>query len=747
MEHFNTAGDIFTVHTVNKRVNNRSCLMNNVGYGFAVNQYGMGDTFCKYAFTARNTILPEDGRTVYFRDDENGDLWCVGGFPYVSKVEEFSCTHHPSKTVLSSLHEGIRVTLTFFVPKDRRCDITTVEVVNESNRPRKISVIPAYQMQLTGYSAPKFCDSLKQTYCIDYRSELGGLYLDGRNPYTDGMPYNAFLLSTVPADGYSADDREIFGFPFSLSYPYGLIEGKDLDCKPVVAGRTCLLLQHKLSLAPDEAFETDYVLGITESFENALKLTADMKTRQDIKKIYEETAACDLARRSVLSVHTPDRETNLFFNHWLKMGLEWNLLNRRATRDNLQFAHAALWYLPQATRFTLARVMEQQYQDGHTLRMWTPFVTVVYADGPLWLVTCACDYLKYTGDFAFLKEEIPYYDGGSGPAWEHLLRGIRRVMSDRGPHGLALSHFADWNDALNTGDRDPEAESVFVSMQLVLALQEMAELCDHLNETALSAEFRAEHDRLKETINRTCWDSEGYYIRSFANGKPVGASCSEGSKIYVNPQSWSIIADICPPERRQAVLDAVDRHLETPIGCKVNTPAYEQYDPSLGRISFQYPGTSENGAIYAHATGFKMYADCLLGLGSRGYQSFKKLLPSNPLNTDTVPYAISNVCSTTEFCYGKSAVKPFGTGTQAWQFRTVIEGFFGLRFGYDGLFIRPAMPEDWNEATLTLLHGETTYTFTYRRTGTPCILANGKLLTGEFLPFSHQDAVKIEITF
>lgn len=233
-------------------------------------------------------------------------------------------------------------------------------------------------------------------------------------------------------------------------------------------------------------------------------------------------------------------------------------------------------------------------------------------------ITTTCDYIKYTGDVEFLDEIVDYFDGGSDTVWVHLIKGINRVDMDRGPHNLPLSHFADWNDALNTGLNDKNAESVFVGMQFVLACREMAELCKYLGKNKLYDDYMAKADETSKIINETSWDDEGYYVRSFSHGKAIGSSkCEKGSKIFVNPQSWALMSGTCPPERMQAVLDAIDKYLDTPVGCYVNYPAYTEYDPDLGRISFQYPGTSENGAIYAHATSFKMYANCLLGLGDR----------------------------------------------------------------------------------------------------------------------------------
>ncbi len=396
--------------------------------------------------------------------------------------------------------------------------------------------------------------------------------------------------------------------------------------------------------------------------------------------------------------------------------------------------------------------MRQQYNDGHLIRRWTPILERWYGDAPAWLITTTCDYLKYTGDYGFLDEVVDYYDFGSGTVWEHLLKGLNRLDSDRGPHNLPLSRFADWNDALTTGIRDENAESVFIAMQLALSFREMAELSTQLGKKNLCEEYTQKYSELCNTINETAWDDEGYYIRSFVGGKPVGSSkCEKGSKIFVNPQSWSIFSGVCPPERIQSVLDAVDKYIDTPVGCRVNYPAYSEYDPLLGRISSQYPGTNENGAIYAHATSFKIYADCLLGLGDRAFRSYLQLLPSNPDNpietADALPYTLSNSCSTADVCYGKSSNSPWTTGTLAWLFKSVTEGILGVRYAYGGFNVAPAFPSSWDKASITIKRNGTDYIFKIvnNNSNSKKIYVNDELIDGDFVPFSNAQTVNIKI--
>lgn len=748
--YFNAKCDEYTLTTPKTRAPYESCLINNKGYCFSINQHGMGETLCKFKFTEKNTITNNNERTIYFRDDETNDVWCVSGFPYVSNVEDFKCTHKQSSTVISSVHGGIKVSIRTFVPLDKRCDIQTVTVENLSDKPRKISIFPTIKLLLTGFSAPCWCDNFEQCYLTSFKENINGLYLDGRNPYTEGKPYNAYLTSTTPVYAYSADDRFLFGCQYSLSLPYALIDGEDLDSKSVAAGKMCFMLQTKAEINPGNSFKTDYILGVSENYDNAVK--ENIKTSKEVESLYAYTCTQNDKRRSIVTIETPHNETNYFINYWMKMGLEYAILWRRAPRDNLQFCHAAIMFVPEAVRYTILNVMRQQYNDGHLVRRWTPYLETKYADAPGWLVTTTCDYIKYTGDYDILDEIVDYYDEGSDTAFIHLLKGVERMDSDRGPHNLALSHFADWNDALNTGDKDKNAESVFVSMQLALSFKEMSKLCEKIGKESLSKQFNIKYDEIKKVINDCCWDDEGYYVRSFSGGKVVGSSkCEKGSKIYVNPQSWSIFSGVCPDDRIECILNAVDKYLDTKVGCKVNTPAYTEYDPFLGRISFQYPGTSENGAIYAHATSFKMYADCLLGLGDRGFRSYLQLLPSNPDNppevSDTIPYTLSNACSTADVCYGKSSAQPWSTGTMAWLYKTVVEGFLGLRYEYGGFNLSPAFPSTWDKAAVKVERENTTYNINIKNinTGNKKIFVDGKQIEGSFVPFCDKNEVNIVI--
>lgn len=171
----------------------------------------------------------------------------------------------------------------------------------------------------------------------------------------------------------------------------------------------------------------------------------------------------------------------------------------------------------------------------------------------------------------------------------------------------------------------------------------------------------------------------------------------------------------------------------------VNFPAYERYDPEIGRISVQVPGTVENGAVYCHATGFKVYADAMLGQGDRALKDILKNLPDSETNpasrSGALPFAMTSSFNTDPGTWGRAG-RPWLTGTQCWVMNTIVEGLLGIRRTYGGLMMKPALPSAWNEASCTLGRENSVYAICIRRTGTSSVTLDDVLLPDAFVFFA-----------
>ena len=140
------------------------------------------------------------------------------------------------------------------------------------------------------------------------------------------------------------------------------------------------------------------------------------------------------------------------------------------------------------------------------------------------------NYLRESGDFSFLEQEVPFLDAGKRPVRDHLLRGLGYALARRSPRGLSLMGAADWNDGLNFVGLRGRGESVMTSHFLCWMLRDTAELMAVIGDTgthqrrcAITAGARRDQPG--------CWDGEWLWRASCDEGA-LGSATNEEGRIY-----------------------------------------------------------------------------------------------------------------------------------------------------------------------------------------------------------------------
>ena len=731
----------------------RNVIVNDDGYRSEITQWGTGAITIKYPeFDVNCDVLGRGAVGFYCRDEETGEVWTPGYAPMLKDVEDFVCEHHDGWTIVSSTYDGIHASWRRFVPNRGLREIWTLTVENRSDRTRRISLVPATSLHLVGFHSPRFFD---HAYGInEYVEDINGVFYTATNPNAPWKARNLVFAASVPPADYCASEKTFFGAHGGPHHPTLLLSGGPLngiDRAIRIADTGFAALRLPYVLAPGSSATVNVVLAAVEGRKEAVEAAGILTRPDEIDREFKDMREARAQRRSNLIIKTPDAKIDAFVNHWVKLGLEYSMVKKDATRDNCQFADGLVMSDPARARKETLRILKYQYADGHPVRSWVPVDTTTYGDGPLWLVLTACGYVKFSDDKAFLEEEVPYFDGGEGTVLEHLERAVQRLDEDRGPHGLQRIRYADWNDALNI--KDPEGESVFVAMAFGVVFREMAGLMRYLGDEAKAKEYDRKHADQKKLVNEVAWDEEGgYYVRAFADGGIIGGTKSEGARIFVNPQSWAILGGMVPDERLESVLGAFDEKIEMETGCPVNIPPYSVWDERIGRLSAQLPGTGENGSIYCHATAFKAAADVTVGRGDAALRCLHKIMPDyekNPVEkSGAAPFALTSSYRTHPGLYGVAG-RQWLTGTACWFMRTVVEGLLGVRRAWGGFDMRPALPPSWDRAEATVKRGNEEYRVRIERTdsGEPEVLLNGKQLDGTFVPFqatgTHEIVVRV----
>ena len=481
------------------------------------------------------------------------------------------------------------------------------------------------------------------------------------------------------------------------------------------------------------------VFGVSESLDETRGVSEAYAKPERTEKAFECAQKYNFGKYNSLSVTTPDEKINHIMNQWLKKQIDCCIVGKKGVRDNLQIAVALLNYRQDKAKDEILECLRHQFQDGHAVLTWYPYDDTRYSDQPFWIIWAVCELIKETGDYTILQKKIEWQDGGAAAVVEHLKAAADCLIRDKGRNGLSRIYFADWNDALNI-TTDPEAESVMLSHQFCLAFRELKLLMEKIGETDYAEFLKKEYDTMRKSINEKAWDGE-WYMRALSKKENIGSRTSEGSKIYLNAQTWAVLADVVDEEKLPKLLTSVDS-MEHDFGFPLNMPPYEKYSPNVGRMSGMLPGLFENGGVYCHATGFKILMDCKLGRAEKALCTLKKIMPDSEKNPSTQsgaePYVFTNCYSTHPKYYGKSYWS-WTTGTSAWCMKGLYEGIMGVKRGYDGLEITPCFPKEWERAEMTRHFRNADYHIVIenpqcRKAVTSVIIVDGTQIKGNRIP-------------
>ena len=202
---------------------------------------------------------------------------------------------------------------------------------------------------------------------------------------------------------------------------------------------------------------------------------------------------------------------------------------------------------------------------------------------------------------------------------------------------------------------------------------------------------------LKHAWNGTSW------LRGFDDeGNAIGGD----ENIYLNPQSWAVIAGAGSSSQWKAGMDQVHARLNTGIGLKLLERGLKTWSETADPKTGYNPGCGENGSIFCHANTWAIIAEAQLGNGARAWEYFLNLLPHNQILKNGIdryrsePYAwVSNIIGPEHPLFGYGNVSHI-TGTAAWADVAATQYLLGVRPTLSGLLVDPCVPGDWKNFDL-----------------------------------------------
>jgi N,N'-diacetylchitobiose phosphorylase len=758
-------------------------------------------------FRPNGVPLDRPGHYLYLRDDADGDYWSASWQPVGKTIEathkaaesldeaSYRTRHGLSYSVFESSYRGIEASQRIFVPIGEDAEVWDVTLTNTGDTPRSLS--------LFGYVEFSF-----HSVQIDNENFQMSLYASGAD-YADGVveydfyyepwTYHYFTATADPA-GFDTLRDSFLGAYRTETNPLAVERGQCSGSQATTSNH-CGALHHRVTLAPGETVRLAYILGYGRRAVGT-RLRTKYADPAAVDAAIAELAAYWQAKRSVFALQTPSPAMNTLLNTWTLLQAETCVVWSRFAsfvevggrvglgyRDTAQDVMSVVHTNPGKVRQRMEELLHGQMSWGYGLHLFDPLLfaenqredipvgvklpTVVpgkagdlvhgladaCSDDHLWLVPSVLEYVKETGDLAFLDQVIPFADSGmtlterseamgtdaaarfdAAPAtvYEHLRRAIEFTAEQVGDNGIARGLRADWNDCLNLGG----GQTALVSFLHLWAANALAEVVEHLtnlghgdgssgsqadasnpshgnrprgsesrssahpvpNWTKELARLREIAAKVTEDVNRELWDG-AWYIRGYTrDGVKIGSAESPEGKIFGEHMGWAVISGAASRERAESSMDAVRTHLASEYGIHLCWPSYTQVDDTIGYVTRVYPGVKENGAIFSHPNAWPVIAETMLGRGERAMAYYDALAPYH--GNDAIETRGAEPYVYAQFLYGRDhewfgkAQNPWLTGTAGWMYTAATKYILGVRPEFDALVIDPCIPADWEGFTV-----------------------------------------------
>ena len=688
-----------------------------------------------------NGVPMDDGGRYYYIKDGN-TVWNPGWKPCKTPLDSYECRHGMGYTRITSIKDGLKADVLFFVPLGHPCEVHRVRLTNTGPVPKHIQL----------YSFAEWCLWNASTDMENFQRNLstGEVEVEGnvlyhKTEYRERRNHYAFFGVNRPFDGFDTDRETFIGMYNGFEAPQQVLAGTSGNSvahgwSPVASHRLDLVLE------PGQEEELIFVLGYVENPSDkkfvapgvinkakALEIMDAFATGAQVDAAFAQLRAFwdDLLDRFGVESEVPelDRTVNIwnqyqcmityFFSRsasYFESGIGRGMGFRDSNQDLTGIVHM----IPERARQRIIDIASTQFPDGGCYHQYQPLtkrgnndIGGGFNDDPLWLIFGTVAYIRETGDFGILEEPVPFDNqpGSEVSLLDHLKISFKHVTDNLGPHGLPLIGRADWNDCLNLNcfsdnpddsfqttenkSEGSKAESLMIAGLFVAEGRDFAQLLERIGDSDAALVKAAVVD-MEAAVKKYGWDGE-WFLRAYDYfGNKIGSRECEEGKIFIESQGWCTMARIGAEEGLcDKALDSAKKYLECEYGLVLNNPAYTKYYIDYGEISSYPEGYKENAGIFCHNNPWVIIGEAMAGRAEDAWRHYQKITPAftkDQALRKVEPYVFCQMVA------GKDAFKPgegknsWLTGTAAWTWKAVSEALLGIKPQFDGLLVEPCIP-------------------------------------------------------
>ena len=297
-------------------------------------------------------------------------------------------------------------------------------------------------------------------------------------------------------------------------------------------------------------------------------------------------------------------------------------------------------------------------------------------DATLWFFEAVRAYLAYTGDLAFVRDEL-YAVLSDIISWH--VRGTRfgikldsAGLLNSGEAGVQLT----WMDA-KVGDwvvTPRRGKPVEIQALWYNAICIMEEIASRLDDSSARKRYNNMAALTKWSFNRLMWNEKGGYLYDVVNVGPPDASIRP-NQIFAVSLRHSMLSS----ERARQVVSTVQEHLLTPYGLRSLAPGDPQYRGRYTGDGASRDGAYHQGTVWPWLMGPFITAYIKVNGGSdtarRQAQAWL-----TPLQEHLADAGLGHI---SEIFEGDAPHRPVGCIAQAWSvaevLRASVEDVYGIR--------------------------------------------------------------------
>ena len=754
--------------------------------------------------------MDNGGRYFYIKDGDT--VWNPGWKPCKTPLDSYECRHGMNYTRITGSKNGVEASVLFFVPLHTWAEVQKMTLKNQSQETKTLKVFSFAEWCL--WNAATDMENFQRNFSTG-EVEVEGSTIYHKTEYRERRNHYAFYTVNTEIQGYDTDRESFIGLYNEFSEPQAVMEGKPRNS---FAHGWSPIASHyiEVTLQPGESRDIIFLLGYVENEqdkkfvakkvinkEKAHLLIQQFNTTEKVDAAFAELNQYWDNLLNIFTIKSGNDKLDRMVNIWnqyqcmitfcmsrsasfFESGIGRGMGFRDSNQDLVGFVHQ----IPTRARQRIIDIASTQFPDGGCYHQYQPLtkrgnndIGGGFNDDPCWLIFGTVAYIKETGDFSILSEQVPFDNqpGSEVSLFEHLKISMNHVINNLGPHKLPLIGRADWNDCLNLNcfSWDPnesfqttenkgegsKAESLMIAGLFVVTGKDYVALCKQLaKEAANSSEgtiaglaendYLAEANRMQQAVDQMSeavkqhgWDGE-WFLRAYDFfGNKIGSDENEEGKIFIESQGWCTMAGIGLEDGLcDKALDSAKERLECEHGMVLNNPAYTTYHVEMGEISSYPEGYKENAGIFCHNNPWVIIGETVAGRGNDAWNHYTKILPSYVEEKYQTLHKVEPYVNC-QMVAGKDAARPgegknsWLTGTAAWMWYTVSEFILGIKPDYEGLLIDPCLPSTAKEYEVVRKFRGGEYHIVIKNPdgkekGVSRITVDGKLISGTIVPCS-----------